>query len=250
MTAAVRRKRLLDTVDELTACPTESALALAAPRAIVTLIGADVGAFTRIDVRNRTARLDLYPDAPRFAAPTRHTGATLGDNPVVRHWSAGIDPAPKRVSDLVGRREWRRTSTFANVLGPMGTPHLVGIPLFGSTTGGPSYAIARAGRDFTDDDLAALGAIQAALVVLHRRFRPRGSPHGHVCGALTARELDVLELLAAGLSGLQIARRLELALGTVRKHLERIYAKLGVHDRLNAVNAGRERGLIPRPPVR
>lgn len=248
MTAAIRRKRLLDTVDQLTTCPTESALAVAAPRAIVSLIGADVAAFTRIDVRNRTARLDLYPDAPKFTAPTRQTGATLGDNPVVCHWSTGIDPAPRRVSDLVGRREWRRTSTFANVLGPMGTPHLVGIPLYRSTTGGPSYAIARSGRDFTDDDLSTLGAIQAALVVLHRRFQPLRSAHDPVTGELSSRELEVLALLAQGLSGRQVAHRLGLALGTVRKHLERIYAKLGVHDRMNAVIAGQERGLIRRPP--
>lgn len=248
MTAAARRRRLLQTVEELTTCPDESTLAMTAPRAILNLIGADVAAFTRIDVRNRTARLDLYPDAPRFTGPTRQTGATLGDNPVVCHWSTAIDPAPRRVSDLVGGREWRKTSTFANVLGPMGTPHLVGIPLYRPTTGGPSYAIARSGRDFSDDDLAAMGAVQAALVVLHRRFQPLSSPREHGSGGLTGRELEVLDLLAAGLSGHQIARQLGLALGTVRKHLERIYTKLGVHDRLNAVNAGREQGLIRKGP--
>ena len=246
MTASLRRRRLLNAVDELATCSSEASLVMTAPRAIAALVGADVAAFTRIDVRNRTAQLSLYPDIPRFVAPTRQTGETLGDNPLVRHWSAGVDPSPRRVSDLVDRREWRGTSTFANVLGPMGTPYLLGIPLFRSTAGGPSYAIARSGRDFNDDELVAMGAIQAALIILHRRFEPLVWRRDAAPGVLSARELEVLSCLAVGLSGRQIARHLGLALGTVRKHLERVYAKLGVHDRMNAVNVGQDMGLIPR----
>lgn len=245
MTDPLRMRGLMEFIDDLATCPSESALAAEAPRAIMKLVGADVAAFTMIDVRNGTAHLDLYPDDPRFSLPARHTAQTLGDNPVVRHWAAGTDLTPRRVTDLVNRTEWRRTSTFANVLGPMGTPYLLGIPLYRSTTGGPSYAIARATHDFTDAELGAVSSAQAALLMLHRRLRPRSRPHADRV-ALSARELQVLELLAAGLSGRQMARQLGLAAATVRKHLERVYAKLGVHDRLNAIYVGEDRGLIEK----
>jgi DNA-binding CsgD family transcriptional regulator len=52
---------------------------------------------------------------------------------------------------------------------------------------------------------------------------------------LTAREHEVLALVALGKTNAEIARLLWLAPGTVRKHLENVYAKLGVHTRTAAV---------------
>ena len=51
---------------------------------------------------------------------------------------------------------------------------------------------------------------------------------------LTRREAEVLELVALGRSNAQIADAMVISTGTVRKHLERIYAKLGVHSRTEA----------------
>lgn len=48
---------------------------------------------------------------------------------------------------------------------------------------------------------------------------------------LTAREADVVHLVMAGVANKQIAERLQLATGTVRKHLDNVYTKLGVHSR-------------------
>ena len=59
---------------------------------------------------------------------------------------------------------------------------------------------------------------------------------------LTAREHEVLALVALGNTNAEIARRLWLAPGTVRKHLENVYAKLGVNTRTAAV--ARLLGLI------
>jgi DNA-binding CsgD family transcriptional regulator len=52
--------------------------------------------------------------------------------------------------------------------------------------------------------------------------------------ALTAREHDVLELVADGYANSEIAERLWISRGTVSKHLDNIYAKLGVHTRTAA----------------
>jgi RNA polymerase sigma factor (sigma-70 family) len=51
---------------------------------------------------------------------------------------------------------------------------------------------------------------------------------------LTAREREILELVAEGKSNGEIAERLWISRGTVRKHLDHIYAKLGVHTRTAA----------------
>ncbi|MFY0409088.1 response regulator transcription factor [Solicola sp. PLA-1-18] len=61
---------------------------------------------------------------------------------------------------------------------------------------------------------------------------------------LTEREQAVLVLLERGLTAAQIGRRLGISAATVRKHLEHVYAKLGVHDRLSATRDARRRGLL------
>ncbi len=64
--------------------------------------------------------------------------------------------------------------------------------------------------------------------------------------SLSARELDVLALIARGCSNRDAAVRLFISEATVKTHLLHIYAKLGVNDRAAAVAAGFERGLLPR----
>ncbi|WCN83936.1 response regulator [Micromonospora sp. LH3U1] len=64
--------------------------------------------------------------------------------------------------------------------------------------------------------------------------------------ALTGREIEVLTLVADGLSNQAIGSRLHLTEGTVKSHLVRIYTKLGVESRTAAVATATQLGLIRR----
>ncbi|MFJ6480167.1 MULTISPECIES: response regulator transcription factor [unclassified Streptomyces] len=65
--------------------------------------------------------------------------------------------------------------------------------------------------------------------------------------ALTKRELEVLQLVADGLSNQQISKKLFLSQATVKSHLVHVYAKLGVDSRTSAVAAAATRRLIRTP---
>lgn len=63
---------------------------------------------------------------------------------------------------------------------------------------------------------------------------------------LTPRELEVLAGVARGLSNAQVGAALFITEATVKTHLLRVFAKLGVDDRTRAVTLALERGLLPR----
>ncbi|MFC9429042.1 response regulator [Streptomyces sp. NPDC056987] len=64
---------------------------------------------------------------------------------------------------------------------------------------------------------------------------------------LTAREAEVLTLVAEGLSNKEIAGRLHIGAATVKTHINNLFAKTGVRDRAQAVRYAYQRGLIPPP---
>ena len=61
---------------------------------------------------------------------------------------------------------------------------------------------------------------------------------------LTEREIDVLKLIAEGMSNPEIAEELVLSVGTVKTHVKHIYGKLNVDDRVSAASKARELGII------
>jgi len=78
-----------------------------------------------------------------------------------------------------------------------------------------------------------------------RTPRPRGLS-GEL-RQLTAREREILSLLAVGMGTAAIAGHLTISTATVRNHVQRIIAKLRVHSRLAAVARGYATGLITAP---
>jgi LuxR family maltose regulon positive regulatory protein len=82
-----------------------------------------------------------------------------------------------------------------------------------------------------------LDAFQAELEYAPAQSAPLSEP-------LTRRELEVLQLIVAGLSNREIATELVLAMGTVKKHITNIYGKLGVQRRAQAIARARELHLL------
>lgn len=64
---------------------------------------------------------------------------------------------------------------------------------------------------------------------------------------LTPREVEVLQAVARGSTNAEVGRRLHIGEATVKTHLLRAFAKLGVDDRTHAVTVAMERGLLPPP---
>ena len=113
--------------------------------------------------------------------------------------------------------------------------------------GAAGYFRKEADRDAILDAIAAVGAGRTAVdpelqAGVFDQIRLRGT--GEERPILTAREREVLTLLAEGLSGPQIAERLIVALPTVKTHQARLYDKLGVSERAAAVAEAMRRGLL------
>jgi len=87
-------------------------------------------------------------------------------------------------------------------------------------------------------------AVTRRLVERFARRRPPTKASVHVADELTARELEVLRLVARGLSNSEIAHELHLSGTTVKTHVARVLMKLGLRDRVQAVVVAYESGLV------
>jgi DNA-binding CsgD family transcriptional regulator len=188
--------------------------------------------------------VDLPVERPRdatFHPLIRWYAVTGGSGPqTTARVPSGI--ATRRV-----REEW---SSFAR---PLAITHQLSLPLQVGD-GMQAYVLGRPDRDYTEADTALATALAPALSAVLRQYgvltavpgaqRRLGQDLG-----LTGREAAVVQLLGQGLTAASIARRLGTSPRTVHKHLEHVYRKLGVQDRLSAVRRAGDLGLLsPRFP--
>lgn len=137
-----------------------------------------------------------------------------------------------RTSDFLSDREYHRTGMYVDYTGPLGVEHEMMVCL---PAGGPGRTlrvllIRGRGRDFTEHDRAVLTLLRPhlnAAFVAGERLRDGGD-------GLTSRQREVLGHVSAGLTNRQIARRLGISERTVEKHVEGIFARMGVASRTAA----------------
>jgi DNA-binding CsgD family transcriptional regulator len=174
--------------------------------------------------------------------PESHLSDMPRNDPVRRYLADTRDVRARRLSDVVRRHELRRSQCYAEWFGTVGVVHQLCVGLDAPPWHTKRFAFDRGpGRDFTARDRAVLDVVRPHLAARYALWRAGlGTPaaDGNANG-LTVRELEVLNLVAEGMTNGEIAQRLWISPGTVRRHLENIYEKLDVHTRTAAVAAAR-----------
>lgn len=202
--------------------------------------------------------------------PTEHEWELLKtQNPFSALARRTGDPyfSARRISDLVDMDMYSRCELF-EVLDMATMPHEIQMRMPGQHGTHWTLSMVRGGRNYSVRDLLMLDALRPALIAYEsqralarmvvelqalRLAEPRRAAladAAEVAGTmLTARETEVLDLVARGASNAQIAERLWISPGTVRKHLEHIYLKLDVGSRTGALARSGRISMPPDPPL-
>jgi DNA-binding CsgD family transcriptional regulator len=168
------------------------------------------------------------------------------EHPLVRMHGAQGDPHVHRISDSLSDSAFRRTPLYADYYRRIGIDHVLAMPVYQGQSWLVSWVLNRRGRDFSQRDAALLDQVRLPLSRLFQQtdWLARIAPAARRCSAkprlsdtapLTAREREVLEWVAAGKTDRDIGAIIGISPRTVHKHLQHVYAKLGVETRTAAV---------------
>jgi DNA-binding CsgD family transcriptional regulator len=150
----------------------------------------------------------------------------------------GLTPTwgARKVSDNLSRREFRRLELY-DVSRLLGIEFMMRLWLDPDGADGARLEFDREEKDFDERDRAVLDLLLPHLARLRRQAAGRARDRASEAEQLTAREREILGLVAKGRTNVEVAKLLWIPPGTVRKHLENAYEKLGVHTRTAAVAA-------------
>ena len=169
------------------------------------------------------------------------------EHPLVRVHGEHRHPHVHRISDSIPLRAFRCTPLYADYYRRIGIDHVLALPLHQGDGWLVSWVLNRKGRDFDDREAALLDQVRAPLARLFEQTgwpsRTGAAQRGRMpvlaatsaLAALTPREREVLQWVAAGKIDRDIADIVGASVRTVHKHLQHIYAKLGVETRTAAV---------------
>jgi DNA-binding CsgD family transcriptional regulator len=143
-----------------------------------------------------------------------------------------------KIADFYSDRQWHSIGTRCGINRPLGFEHalMLTLPTTPGAVPGPGrtmrlFFFRGPGRDFSERDRALLMLLRPHL---HQAYLD-AERRRHPTPRLTPRQTGLLQLVAAGHTNAQIARRLGISEGTVRTHLENVYVKLQVSNRTAAV---------------
>jgi len=187
------------------------------------------------------------PLEPREAVPPALLAAFLrhiSEHPLLRLHAAG-DLGVYRLSDTTSMRRFRRAPLFGEFFGPAAIGHQLTLGLEATPWHLAGMWFNRSRRDFSDDDLLVAELLRPRLQAAELAVRRAVARAG-----LTAREREVLDIVATGATNAAVADALVLSPMTVKKHLDNIYAKLGVGSRAAAADcAGALAWPVSRAPL-
>jgi DNA-binding CsgD family transcriptional regulator len=206
---------------------------------LADLVAADWVVYSEWDLQAQPfARLMV--DAPRVSTPPDVTAATSRLCPTYPLSILRLSGAkkPQLLSDFLPRRRLHRLEYYHHVLRPMGIEHQLRLwlPAPASTSRVFYFNRSSTGGDFGDRERTILELLRPFLVAMRERSGLREDGYGGLA-RLTDREAEILQLVARGKTNREIAALLVVSDHTVRKHLENVYDKLGVHTRTAAAAA-------------
>jgi LuxR family maltose regulon positive regulatory protein len=168
----------------------------------------------------------------RFTAPLCHTLTGRDDSQAVLEY---LEHANLFLMPLDNRREWYRYhGLFAEVL-RLTLNERERISLHHKAA---EWYAAHGINDLAAHHHRALDELSAGTDAIER------AANQSLIEPLTEREREVLDLIAAGLTNAEIAERLYIALGTVKRHISNMYGKLNVGSRTQAIAKARDIGLL------
>ena len=162
-----------------------------------------------------------YWDCPFFSYPDR----------------SGDLRSVTKISDWYSARQWHSSGLYCDYLRAQEVEHLLALclPAGAGPCAGPGRTIRLAFfRGTAATSPSVTGAARIAASHLHRAYLD-AERRRHAVPQLTPRQWELLRLVAAGRTNAQIARQLGVSEGTVRIHLQNIYARLQVPSRTAAV---------------
>jgi DNA-binding CsgD family transcriptional regulator len=167
------------------------------------------------------------------------------EHPVMTLDLATPGAGARRISDFLAAREWRRRTLFNDFFRPLGMTWELSAQLTAGPPGSSCcVSLHRARRDFGPRDVALLEALvphlraaRARIASCSRNVDPPPAATLAMRLPITEREAEVLARLAAGRTNDGIAADLGISPHTAARHVEHIYAKLGVHTRVAAARA-------------
>jgi DNA-binding CsgD family transcriptional regulator len=154
------------------------------------------------------------------------------EHPLVRAHGRRPGARTIRISDLVRPDTFEESPLYNDYYRAIGIRHAMAVPIYVDQRLLVSFVFNRAASAFGDREVQVAEAMRPHLANLYRMC---GTAAGPDCAALTAREREVLEWVAAGKTNRDIGAILGASPRTIEKHLERVYEKLGVETRTAAV---------------
>lgn len=171
----------------------------------------------------------------------------LGGCQISTHREATGDLGAVRISDLIEPRRYRETPIYREYFLPVRMERIIDLGLPAASGRHRSIVLFRetGARDFSERDRAVLELLRPHLLAfeagatlrrqLHEALARRDSATSTAADTgLTAREREIVLLVAQGKTNAEIAAELWVAPSTVKKHLENVYVKLGVGRRAAA----------------
>ena len=186
----------------------------------------------------------MQPDVPDLVA---RWAWHAHENPLLRYHQRTLDGRAYRFSDVISQHALHALPLYREVYAPLGVEHQLAFTLPASSDRVLAVALSRGAPDYSDAERELANEarpflIQAYLNAIaydalrNERAGLAAAPDADALASagLTAREAQVVRLLALGRSNQHIAAELQISDRTVGKHLEHCFRKLGVADRSSA----------------